>query len=119
MRKNGRGLLLIMMEIDPEHEEDFNRWYAQEHIAERLGIPGVLSARRFKVTEGSPKYLALYELESPDVIDSEAYKYFYEGGGRTEWTERVMGRLTAFVRNVYVEVSYDGSETLPPPPGNE
>jgi hypothetical protein len=41
------GLLLFMTDIDPAHEDEFNRWYEEEHLAERMAIPGFLSARRF------------------------------------------------------------------------
>lgn len=98
-----RALLLVMMDIDPAHEADFNRWYEEEHIPERMAIPGFLSARRFEAIEGGPKYLALYELEGPEVLESEAYRYRY-GEGRTEWTQRILERAKNYVRNVYVEI---------------
>src|SRR5215813_9884248 len=71
-----QGLLLVMADIDPAIEHDFNQWYEQEHLAERMAMPGFLRARRFKVVEGSPKYLALYDLESPDVLKSANYQPF-------------------------------------------
>ncbi|MEE8364122.1 MAG: DUF4286 family protein [Dehalococcoidia bacterium] len=107
MPEKARGLLLVMMDIDPEHEEDFNRWYDEEHVPERLAIPGFLSGRRFRALDGTPKYLALYDLESPEVLQSEAYRRV-AGEGRTEWTERVLGNLTDYTRNVYVEISPAG-----------
>jgi len=41
-----QGLLLVMADIDPANEEDFNRWYEEEHLDERMGIPGFLNAPR-------------------------------------------------------------------------
>lgn len=102
-RGGSPGLLLVMMEIPPEHEEEFNRWYDEEHVPERMSIPGFVRARRFRAVEGEPKYLALYELENVGVLDSEEYCY-WTGPGKTEWTERILGRLRRFVRNVYVEI---------------
>lgn len=99
----GRALLLVMMDVDPDHEADFNRWYEEEHIPERMAIPGFLSARRFEAVEGGPKYLALYELESVDVLESESYRYWY-GEGRTEWTRRILERARNYLRNVYIEI---------------
>jgi hypothetical protein len=90
MNESPRALLLVMMDIDPEHEEDFNRWYSEEHVPERLSVPGFVSARRFRAVEGSPRYLALYELDSPDVLQSDAYRHFLEGEGETQWTRRVL-----------------------------
>ncbi len=102
MTTQAKGLLLVMMDVDPEHEEEFNRWYNEEHIPERLGIPGFLTGRRFLALEGSPKYLALYELESPEVLASEQYRHFLTKG-QTEWTAR-MRQHFKMVRNVYVEL---------------
>lgn len=97
----GRGLLLVMMEVDPAHEEEFNRWYEQEHIPERVACPGVLSARRFVAVEGDLKYLALYDLESPDVIESPAYQKLR---AVSPWAKKVRETVVKMVRNVYVEI---------------
>ena len=48
----GSTIMVVMMDVDPEHDEEFNRWYNEEHLPERLGIPGYVSARRFKLEEG-------------------------------------------------------------------
>jgi len=98
------GLLVVMVDVDPEDEDELNRWYDEEHIAERLGIPGFVRVRRYKAVEGSPKYLALYELESPDVVQSEEYQYM-KGPGQTPWTDRIESKYREFIRNVYVCIS--------------
>jgi len=103
MCRQGRALLLVMMDVDPEHEAEFNRWYEEEHVPERMSIPGFVNARRYRAIEGGPKYLALYELESVDVLESESYRYWF-GEGRTEWTRRILGNCSNFLRNVYVEI---------------
>src|SRR5215211_4060028 len=82
------GLLLMMTDIDPAHEEDFNRWYEEEHLAERMAIPGFINARRFTALEGGPKYLALYDLESPEVLQSAPYRHII-GPGKSAWTKRM------------------------------
>ena len=48
----GGTVLVVMMDVDPAHEDEFNRWYNDEHLPERLEIPGYVSARRFKLEEG-------------------------------------------------------------------
>src|SRR5262249_11349853 len=60
----GGTILVVMMEVAPEHEAEFNRWYDDEHLPERLEIPGYISARRFKLEEGQGvlKYLCIWEL---------------------------------------------------------
>ena len=100
--KNRRGLLLVMIDVDPEHEEEFNRWYNEEHLPERLSCPGFLSGRRFVAVEGGPKYLALYDLENPEVLQSEPYQKIF---GPSEWTKRISKQFVRSVRNVYLEIT--------------
>lgn len=101
---NSRGLLLVMADIDPAIEDDFNRWYEEEHLAERMTIPGFVNARRFTALEGQPKYLALYDLESPEVLQSEPYLRIV-GAGKSAWTKRMESQFQNFRRNVYVCIS--------------
>jgi hypothetical protein len=96
-----RGLLLVMIDIDPAHEDELNRWYDEAHVPERLSVPGILSARRFRAIDGAPRYLALYELASPEVLKTREYLY-WRGEGETAWTRRMKARFKNFVRNVYV-----------------
>ena len=44
--KKGTGLLMVWAEVPDDLEDEFNRWYNEEHLAERLFVPGVLSAAR-------------------------------------------------------------------------
>jgi hypothetical protein len=104
METSGKALLLVMMDIAPEMEEEFNRWYDEEHVPERLSVPGFLTGRRFKAVEGTPKYLAIYELENAEVLQSDAYvKKLNEQ--YTEWTARMRKHFKVVARNVYVEIS--------------
>ena len=69
-----QGLLVAFMD-PPDDEEAFNAWYDEEHVPLRLGVPGFLSARRYTAAEADgPRYLALYDLESLDVLRSPAYQ---------------------------------------------
>ena len=47
MPLSGKGMLVSRMNISPEHEQEFNRWYDKEHLAERVAIEGFLEARRY------------------------------------------------------------------------
>ena len=44
------ALLVIAMNIAPEHESDFNEWYNKEHIPALGAVPGTLCARRYRGT---------------------------------------------------------------------
>jgi hypothetical protein len=101
---NKNGLLLFMTDIDAAHEAEFHRWYEEEHLGERMAIPGFISARRFEAIEGSPKYLALYDLETPDVLQSTAYRHIV-GAGKSSWTKRMESLFINGRRNVYIGLS--------------
>ena len=72
--KRGTGLLTVWADVPADKEDDFNRWYNEEHLAELLSIPGVLNAARYEAVKSGPKHLACYELESPAVVESDAFK---------------------------------------------
>lgn len=110
-RPTGDGLLLVAIDVDPEHEAELDRWYDEEHIAERMAIPGFLRARRFRALEGGPKYLALYDLESPAVLESAAYRHA-TGAATTAMTRRMQTLFRPMIRNVYVQIRHQ--EAGPP-----
>lgn len=71
-KTRGTGLLMVWSDIDPEYEAEYHRWY-EEHIARLLAIPGFLSAGRYVALKGGPKNLALYELETAEVLRTSAF----------------------------------------------
>ena len=87
-------LFVVSMDVDPAHEDLFNEVYDNEHIPYLLEVPGVLGAQRmttepFKVSIGGeikdqpaarPRYTAIYELETPDALTSDAWKEAVERG---------------------------------------
>ena len=86
MAQKGQAILLGYTDlVDPKYEEDFNAWYTTEHLPELLALPGFLDAARYVATKGSPKYLAAYELESVDAVQTPEFK----NRPRTPWGQRV------------------------------
>lgn len=87
-----KGFLLVMMQPPTALEDEFNAWYDMEHIPERCAVPGFKTGLRFVCIDGYPKYLAMYDLESYDVLSSPGYmKVGYDNA--TPWTKRVTGRV--------------------------
>ena len=72
----GNTILVVMMDVESGHEAEFDRWYNEEHLPERLEIPGYVSARRFKLEEGNGvlKYLCIWELQDESPLESDQYK---------------------------------------------
>ena len=72
-KTRGTGLLMLWTDVDSEYEDEFNRWYNEEHIKRLLQVPGFLSGARYRALKGGPKYLAMYELEDHNVLRSSAF----------------------------------------------
>ena len=100
MPGEARYLLTVAMDVDPDKEALFNEVYDTEHVPLLSRVPGVLSIRRYRnapltmtiggerksiVMETQPRYLAVYELASPDVLVSDAWaKAIDEGRWATQ-----------------------------------
>ena len=90
------GLLLNAMNIAPELEAEFNEWYDKEHIPALAAVPGVLGARRFRGTSGNRKYVALYHLAEPSVVESAEWKT----ARQSDWTNRLQPHFRDHLRLV-------------------
>ncbi len=88
MPARSRYVFIASMDVDPDKEDLFNEVYDQEHVPLLLKVPGVISVTRFESApltmimagerrtidaESEPRYSAAYEIESPDVLVSEAW----------------------------------------------
>ena len=95
MPAEAKYVFIASMDVDPERDALFNEVYDKEHIPLILKVPGVISARRCQtvplvmiiggekkaiVTDGEPRYSAIYELESAEVLVSEAWARAVDAG---------------------------------------
>jgi hypothetical protein len=87
---NAGGLLLVGMTPGPDVEAAFNAWYDDEHVPALAKVPGVLCARRFRTSGDGPKYVALYHLASPGVVDTAEWK---QASGSTPMPQRVRDQI--------------------------
>lgn len=108
---NSFGLLMVMMQPPATMEEEFNAWYDTEHLPERAVLPGFLSARRFVCTDGYPRYMALYDLDSEAALSSSAYMAI-SGERFSPWTRRVTSRMPVY--RVAATQAYPGNEVSLP-----
>ena len=66
-----KGLFIVKANVKPEQEDAFDRWYDEDHMPKALNrFPGVISGRRYKITDGGDgyNYMALYEFESQEKL---------------------------------------------------
>jgi hypothetical protein len=68
-----RHLFVVSSNPAQGREKDYNEWYTR-HVADLLALPGVISARRFVLSDAQAtdaahpfKYLACYEVETDDL----------------------------------------------------
>ncbi|UFN48411.1 hypothetical protein LPC08_20720 [Roseomonas sp. OT10] len=87
-----KGFLLVLMHPPTAFEEEFNAWYDSEHVPERLAVPGFESGLRYiSVSGAAPRYLAIYDLAAPEVMESPDYlRVAHERS--SPWTKRVTAR---------------------------
>jgi hypothetical protein len=84
----GKAVLGVWNEVDPAIEDSFNDWYVREHIPERVSVPGMLRGRRYRALGGVPRYMALYEAATLDVLTTGHYRWQLDNP--TPWTRLVM-----------------------------
>ena len=101
MSLHSKYLFIASMDVEPEHEALFNEVYDREHVPNLSRVPGIASIARFRREEltmaiggekrkihieNEPTYTAVYELENPQVLVSDAWAAAVEKG---RWPEKV------------------------------
>ena len=107
MPAKAKYILIASMDVEAGKDAIFNEVYDTEHIPLILKVPGVISARRCQtvslvmiiggertalVAEGEPRYSAIYELESAEVLVSDAWAKAVDAG-------RWPGEVRPYTRN--------------------
>lgn len=88
--------LITYMDIPTDIEDEFNDWYTNEHVAERVDLPGFKSAYRFVALDGAPKYFAYYETDGLDALTTPTYRAIL--ADQSDWSKRVMANFRNFGR---------------------
>lgn len=95
-----RYLFVASMDVDADKEALFNEVYDTEHVPNLLKVPGVHAVSRLKgapfavsiggetrqIAHQGPRYSALYEIDSPEVLVSAAWATAVELG---RWPSQV------------------------------
>jgi hypothetical protein len=69
----GRAGVLIWNDIAPEGREQFYAWHDNEHMPERLALPGFRRGRRLACAGHSPEWLTMYEADDVGALTSREY----------------------------------------------
>jgi hypothetical protein len=109
------GLFYVYTEPGSVDEAEFHDWYDHEHGPARLTVPGFRSALRYRALDDQkPTWLALYDLDGPEVIDSPSYRSLATRASDRD--KSVAAGLAALERRVYEQISEDGSPVGRPAP---
>ena len=93
-------IFIVSMNVKPEFEKLFNEVYDKEHVPYLLEVPGVNKVTRgqgipFSFSIGGQtksmvmsdqKFIAMYELDNPDVVKSNQWSIAVEKG---RWSTHV------------------------------
>ena len=83
-------LYVVQMDVPANLEDDFNRIYDTQHVPNIVKAPGVHGCTRYRLEStdvpGVARYAALYEIDSPDVPQSAAWKAESDKG---DWAEKI------------------------------
>lgn len=71
----GEAVVAIWNGIAPEARVQFYDWHTNEHMPERVGIPGFRRGRRFIAVdaETQPEFFTLYETDTMQVLQGSDY----------------------------------------------
>ncbi len=100
---------------EPGATDEVIRWYREEHLSRLNSVKGVLRARLYRTdtkisniataerkvhgaATGDQEFLAVYEMLSPSITDSDAWKEASQG---TSWSKQMMGALCDVSRQHY------------------
>ena len=84
----GHGAVTIWHDLLPLAKDAFYAWHNQEHMPERVGIPGFQRGRRYIAHSGAPEYFNLYEADSPEVLSGQ--DYLNRLNAPTPWTRELV-----------------------------
>jgi len=70
-----RHVLVVLSNAAAGCDEDFNDWYDHQHLPDVLSVEGFVAAQRFRLSDEQlrpdeplpHRYLAVYEIEAPDL----------------------------------------------------
>jgi hypothetical protein len=103
MRLMADDLLLVYSSPGPVDLAEFNDWYDNEHVPNRLALPGFGAVNRYRAADGmKPEWLATYEVK-PGTLDGEDYKALRTNASARE--KLIMSTLTTLDRRLYAPVS--------------
>ena len=86
------GLITVRLDVEAEHDAEFNDWYTLEHVPHLTALPGFLRTRRYICRKWNSdaadiRYLAWYETADAGVEAEKDFQYIV--ANPTPWSLRM------------------------------
>jgi hypothetical protein len=96
----GEAVVAIWNGIAPEARAEFYDWHHNEHMPERVGIPGFRRGRRYVALDAAthPEFFTLYEVDAMPVLQGSDYANRLNAP--TPWTRRVTAQFRDTARGL-------------------
>ena len=108
----GLGVVAIWHDLLAEAEDNFYEWHNREHMPERVGIPGFLRGRRYRLLRqpddaSASEFFNLYEAESAEVLGGQ--DYLNRLNQPTPWTRESVAAFLNVSRSICKVLYTDGT----------
>ena len=107
----GTAAVTIWCDVEPGVRPEFDDWHTNEHLPERLAIPGFLRGTRWTAADGGTGIFILYEVADAAVLTSAAY--LERLNNPTPWSKKMMPRHMRMMRGL-CRVALSTGSTLTP-----
>lgn len=108
-----RALLFSQMTPPEGKADQFHDWYEREHIPARMRVAGFSRATRWEVLEGSPQFLACYELDDLNVLATPEYRALKnQPSPRTDLMLRTVAAFTRYTLSLVSAVGTEEGDAL-------
>lgn len=94
----GTGAVAIWHDIAPEGRDEFYAWHGEEHMPERVAIPGFLRGRRYVAIRAGLEFFNLYEAQSHAIVTGPDYQHRLNNP--TPWTRATVRHFHKVARAI-------------------
>ncbi|MCB1739310.1 MAG: hypothetical protein KDK91_03000 [Gammaproteobacteria bacterium] len=98
-------IYFVQMDVPDALDAELNRIYDTEHVPMLSKVPGVRRATRYRLEQSNDtrmqKYLAIYEIDAPDVVDSVAWR---EASAWGDWATKMRPHTTSRHHSFFEEI---------------
>ena len=94
-----RGILAVWSDITPEAAADYDAWYEQSHMFERLAVDGIHRARHYRTVAGAQQYFTYFVADDAAVFRSPSY--LASANNASPWTQRILPHFRNIHRTAF------------------